>query len=161
LSNFKLISLFLNLTIKSKNTFNSFIVLFIQKTLQFIGGIVKENLHVNKYIFFSIYYFSFLSILFFNVIGLLPYSVTATSSFIMILNYSFSILVGLNIIGFYLHSFKYFNQFLPEGVPLFIAPVLVIIELFSNVIRIFSLTVRLFANILAGHSLLKILIGVS
>jgi F-type H+-transporting ATPase subunit a len=151
----------LELVKNTGKTFNSFISLFVQKTLLFIAGIVKENLHINKYVFFSIYYFSFISILTFNVLGLLPYSVTATSSFIMILNYSFSILVGLNIIGFYLHSTKYFNQFLPEGVPLFIAPVLVIIELFSNVIRIFSLTVRLFANILAGHSLLKILIGVS
>lgn len=156
-----ILSSFIELNNRTFKVLNIFLILFVQRTLTFISGIIKENLHISKYAFFSIYYFSFLAILTFNVIGLLPYSITATSSFIMILNYSFSILVGLNIIGLYLHSTKYFSQFLPEGVPLFIAPVLVVIELFSNVIRIFSLTVRLFANILAGHSLLKILIGVS
>jgi ATP synthase subunit 6 len=141
--------------------FSTLVFIFFQKLLFFIVGIIKENLTMNKFMFLPIYYFSFLSILFFNVLGLFPYSITATSSFILILNFSFSILIGLHIVGFYLHSTTYFNQFLPEGVPLFVAPILVIIEMFSNVIRIFSLTVRLFANILAGHSLLKIMIGVS
>jgi F-type H+-transporting ATPase subunit a len=140
---------------------NSFINMIINKIFFFIQTLIKENLQTSFYMFFSIYFFSFIVMLTLNLIGLLPYSITATSSFVFILNYSFGVLVGLNILGVYLYSSKYFNQFLPEGVPLFIAPVLVIIELFSNVIRIFSLTVRLFANILAGHSLLKIMIAVS
>ena len=140
---------------------NNFINLIINKIFFFIQTLIKENLQTNFYMFFSIYFFSFIVMLTFNLIGLLPYSITATSSFVFILNYSFGVLVGLNVLGVYLYSSKYFNQFLPEGVPLFIAPILVVIELFSNIIRIFSLTVRLFANILAGHSLLKIMIAVS
>jgi ATP synthase subunit 6 len=140
---------------------NNFLSLILNKSFIFVYNLIKENLQTTFYMFFPIYFFSFIVILVLNLLGLLPYSITATSSFIFILNYSFGMLVGLNILGVYLYSSKYFNQFLPEGVPLFIAPVLVVIELFSNVIRIFSLTVRLFANILAGHSLLKIMIAVS
>ena len=140
---------------------NDIVNLIINKIFFFIQNLIKENLQTRFYMFFSIYFFSFIVMLLFNLIGLLPYSITATSSFVFILNYSFGVLVGLNILGIYLYSSKYFNQFLPEGVPLFIAPILVVIELFSNIIRIFSLTVRLFANILAGHSLLKIMIAVS
>jgi len=152
---------FIRLNILNCTLSNLNIYLIFQNSIYFIVGIMKENLNLKKYIYFSIYFFSFLSILVFNILGLLPFSITATSSFAFIINYSFSMLVGLHILGFYIHSTKYFNQFLPEGVPLFVAPILVLIELFSNIIRIFSLTVRLFANILAGHSLLKIMIGVS
>jgi len=154
----KFINIFTNSDSDKRNLIS---ILFIKKSFSFIVNLIKENLQTTTYLFLPIYYFSFLVILTLNLLGLLPYSITATSSFILILNYSFSILIGLNIICVYLYSVKYFNQFLPEGVPLFIAPVLVLIELFSSVIRIFSLTVRLFANILAGHSLLKIMIGVS
>jgi ATP synthase subunit 6 len=140
---------------------HNLITVIVSNIVNFITSIVRENFFLNRHPFFSIYYFSFISILVFNAIGLLPITVTVTSSFVFILNYSFSILVGLNLLGGYIHLTKYFNQFLPEGVPLFIAPVLALIELFSTIIRIFSLTVRLFANMLAGHSLLKIIISVS
>lgn len=160
LDNFKITLNFLKMH-AIKDYSNNFINLIINKSFFFIYTLIKENLQTTFYMFFPIYFFSFIVILLLNLLGLLPYSITATSSFIFILNYSFGILVGLNILGIYLYCSKYFNQFLPEGVPLFIAPVLVVIELFSNVIRIFSLTVRLFANILAGHSLLKIMIAVS
>jgi ATP synthase subunit 6 len=161
LDTYKLLVKVFALQLATLDKFNTLIFLFFQKLLFFVVGIIKENLSMNGFIFLPIYYFSFLSILSFNVLGLFPYSITATSSFMLILNFSFSVLIGLHVIGFYLYSTTYFNQFLPDGVPLFVAPVLVIIEIFSNIIRIFSLTVRLFANILAGHSLLKIMIGVS
>jgi F-type H+-transporting ATPase subunit a len=67
--------------------------------------------------------------------------------------------IGNNIIGLCFHKEKYFLLFLPEGVPILIIPLVIIIEYVSYLSRIFSLAIRLFANMMSGHILLKILIG--
>jgi ATP synthase subunit 6 len=73
--------------------------------------------------------------------------------------FSFLIFVGINIRSILDKQTTFFSLFLPSGAPLIIAPFLVIIEIISYVARVFSLAIRLFANIMAGHTLLKILIG--
>ncbi len=94
-----------------------------------------------------------------NLLGMIPFSITITSHLIFTLSYALAFFFGINIIGINYQKEKWFKLFLPEGVPLFIIPALFIIELVSYFARVISLSVRLFANMLSGHILLKILIG--
>jgi len=128
----------------------------------FVNNIIYDNLQIGPIVIYTPYlYFVFNLIFFGNILGLLPFSITITSTFILTLFISSTSFIGINIIGWVLHGIKIFKIFLPKGVPLYIAPMLVVIEVFSYLIRVLSITVRLFANILAGHALLKIVIASS
>jgi ATP synthase subunit 6 len=105
--------------------------------------------------------FIFIFILTSNVIGLIPYSFTNTSSLIYTLYIALSIFLGIIIIGVTQQKYEFFNFFLPAGSPFILTPLIAFVELFSFASRVFSLAIRLFANMMAGHTLLKILIGFS
>lgn len=109
--------------------------------------------------FFPIINFIFLLLVSFNFTGLIPYSFTITSLLIVTLAISVMLQVGINLLGIYTHKIKFLNLFLPSGTPLLISPLLIIIELVSYFARILSLAIRLFVNMMAGHALMKILIG--
>lgn len=96
---------------------------------------------------------------FFNIIGLLPFTAALTGQFIFAFYFSIMYFVVNIIVGVLHHKNKIFNLFLPKGVPLFIVPALIIIETISFFSRVLSLAIRLFANIVAGHILLKILVS--
>lgn len=96
-----------------------------------------------------------------NLIGLIPYSFTVTSHLIVTFTLAFSIFIGINIITFKLHGFKTFSLFLPSNTTFFLALLLVPIEFISYIAKPISLGVRLFINLMAGHSLLKVIIGFS
>jgi F-type H+-transporting ATPase subunit a len=102
-------------------------------------------------------YSLFCFVLFANLIGNIPYSYAVTTSAVVALGLSFTIFIGVTILGFYTHKLNFFSFFLPEGTPGYLVPMLVLIETISYLARAVSLGVRLFANIVAGHSLLKIL----
>jgi ATP synthase subunit 6 len=103
----------------------------------------------------------FLFILLNNLTGLIPYSFTVTSHLIVTFTLSFSIFVGLNIIGFKKHSLNMFSLIIPANSTIFLACVLVPIEFVSYLARPISLGVRLFINLMAGHTLLKVIVGFS
>lgn len=105
----------------------------------------------------QIYVFLFLFILFSNLLGMVPYTMTITSFAMLTFFLSFTVFIGINIIALTVFNTKIVTLFLPSGTPLAIAPFLVLIELLSYVARAFSLGIRLFANMLAGHALVKIL----
>ena len=109
-------------------------------------------------------YFPFLTvifcfILFNNLIGLVPYSFTITSHLIITFTLSFAIFIGLNIICFQRHGLHMFSLFLPANTTFFLALLLVPIEFVSYIAKPISLGVRLFINLMAGHSLLKVIVG--
>ena len=111
-------------------------------------------------------YLPFLSVVFMfiltnNLIGLVPYSFTTTSYISLTFFMSFSIFIGMTIIGFQKHGLNFFSLFLPANTGFFLALVLVPIELVSYIAKPISLGVRLFINLMAGHSLLKVIIGFS
>lgn len=124
-----------------------------------VKTIIKSNITTQGAKFFPILFFLFLFICFSNIYGLTPYSLTNTSSFVITFFLACTYFIGIGILSLSTSKWYSFNHFLPEGVPLVIAPMLVIIELVSYFARIFSLSIRLFANMMAGHALLKILIG--
>src|SRR6266576_1170081 len=92
-----------------------------------------------------------------NLISNVSYSFAVTASGVVSLGLSFTIFIGVTILAFYIHGIKFFSFFVPAGTPLGLVPLLVLIELVSYLARSVSLGVRLFANIVAGHTLLKIL----
>jgi ATP synthase subunit 6 len=94
-------------------------------------------------------------------VGLLPYQSTATSYIAVTFTLSLGMFISINIIGAAVNGPKIFGHAMPNGVPVVIAPFLTLIELVSYIARGFSLGIRLFANMLAGHALLKILASFS
>jgi F-type H+-transporting ATPase subunit a len=126
---------------------------------EFITNMVKEQVGEpgKKYLPFIFTIFTF--VLLNNVIGLIPYTLTPTSHFIVTMTLSCTIFIGVTIIGIIKHELHFLSFFLPPGAPLALAPFLVIIEMISYFFRAISLGVRLFANMLSGHCLVKILAG--
>jgi ATP synthase subunit 6 len=133
------------------------LVLFREQTFRFISNLIKENLNVKVILFFPIIYLTFLFILFANLIGMIPYSFTITSSAAVTFFFSSTFFIGITLVGYRSHRDALFQMMLPAGVPLVIAPFLIIVELISYIARVFSLAIRLFANMMSGHGLLKIL----
>jgi ATP synthase subunit 6 len=103
----------------------------------------------------------FIFILQANLFGLVPYSFTVTSQLLITLVLAFSVWIGKLSYGYYFHGFKLFSFFLPKGAPFIMVPFLIFIELIGFFMVIISLSVRLFANMMAGHILLKVLAGFS
>lgn len=101
----------------------------------------------------------FILILINNLIGLIPYSFSTTSHFLLTFSWSFAIVIGTVFLGLSIHNIKFLALFVPQGCPLFLLPLLVIIETISFIARNISLGLRLAANVLAGHMLLFILSG--
>jgi len=126
-----------------------------------IKGIVRSNTRLKRKEYFSALLFLFIFIFASNLFGLIPYTTTITSSFIVTFFLSSTHFIGINIIGIYRQRWHFLNLILPSGVPIIISPFLVIIELISYVAKVLSLSIRLFANMMSGHALLKILIGFS
>jgi len=90
---------------------------------------------------------------------MIPFGFTITSHIIVTFGLAFTFFVGINIIGVKRHGLHMLSLFLPAGAPLALAPLLVIIEIVSYSFRVISLALRLFANMMSGHCLLKILAG--
>src|SRR3954463_16469100 len=101
----------------------------------------------------------FIYILINNLIGMVPYSFAPTSHFILTFSISFAVVIGATILGFQVHSLKFFSLLVPSGCPLGLLPLLVLIEFISYLARNVSLGLRLGANVLSGHILLNILAG--
>ena len=116
---------------------------------------VKEQL--GKEIYLPFIYSLFIFILITNLVGNVPYSYTITTSVIVTIGLSFTIVTGVTILALYLHNLKFFSYFVPSGTPLALVPLLASIEFISYSARAVSLGIRLFANMVAGHALLKIL----
>jgi ATP synthase subunit 6 len=145
-----------------KYTFWNYLDFFKIQIFLFAENIVKANSSLKIQNWFLILFFTFVLIMGVNLIGLIPYVFTITSAFIITFTYSLIIFICINILGIYRTGFfKFFEMFLPSGTPLSITFLLILIELISYIARLFSLSIRLFANMMAGHTLLKILIGFS
>jgi ATP synthase subunit 6 len=90
---------------------------------------------------------------------MIPYGFTVTSHIVVTFGLALTMFIGINIIGVKTHGLHLFSLFLPPGAPLIMAPLLVFIEVVSYSFRVVSLSLRLFANMMSGHCLLKILAG--
>jgi ATP synthase subunit 6 len=126
-----------------------------------VRAMVRENLYVAKQQYFTVLFYLFFTLLLANLVGMIPYSFTITSSFIVTFFLALTHFLAINHLAVVKHGWNVMDLFLPAGAPLAIAPFLIFIEAVSYIARVFSLSIRLFANMLSGHALLKILIGFS
>jgi ATP synthase subunit 6 len=125
----------------------------------FLVTIIRENF-IKKGFFFMPYLFLLMSFLLVaNLLGMVPYSFALTSHFAITLFLSFLTFFSAVALGFQKHGVNFFSIFLPNGAPFLLAPFLIAVEFISYLARLFSLAIRLFANIMSGHTLLKILAG--
>lgn len=129
----------------------------LESSFASLKTIVSEQIGLYNEIYLPFIYSLFFFILFGNLISNIPYSFAVTSSGIVCLGLSITIFIGVTILALSIHGIKFFSYFIPVGTPLALVPLLVLIELVSYLARSVSLGVRLFANIVAGHTLLKIL----
>jgi len=118
------------------------------------GSVGPEGRH-----YFPIVFTLFTFVLISNLIGLVPYSFTITSHFVVTLLLASTVFVAVNIILFRNHGLHGWSLFLPPGTSLGLIPLLVPIELVSHIFKVIALAVRLFANMMAGHTLLKVIAG--
>lgn len=132
---------------------------FVEMMYEFVLNLVEEQIGAAGKKYFPLIFTTFTFLLFSNLIGMIPYSFTTTSHLIVTFTLSVSIFIGVTIVGFQKHGIHFFSFLLPPGAPLGLAPFLVVIELVSYSFRAISLGVRLFANMMAGHTLVKILSG--
>jgi F-type H+-transporting ATPase subunit a len=142
---------------------NKFIPTRLQQIIEMIfnnavelsySNIGKEGKH-----FISLIFVIFFFILLCNLIGMLPYSFTLTSHLIITFLLSLTIYLGFNLIGIKKHKMNFLKILLPSGANILLVPLLVPIELISYIFRVISLPVRLFANMMSGHTLLKVIAG--
>jgi F-type H+-transporting ATPase subunit a len=122
-----------------------------------LSSMVREQIGLSSEIYFPFIYSLFFFVLIGNLISNVPYSFAVTASGVVCLGLSFTIFIGVTLLALSIHGIKFFSFFIPSGTPLALVPLLVLIELVSYIARAGSLGIRLFANIVAGHTLLKIL----
>ncbi len=126
---------------------------------EFIANTLRQNAGQAGMQYFPFVFTLFIFILTLNLLGMLPYSFTVTSHIVVTFALAALVFVVVTVIGFIRHGFGYLRLFVPEGVPLWLMPLVVPIELISYLIRPVSLSVRLFANMMAGHTMLKVFAG--
>ncbi len=131
----------------------------VEIAYQFIADMVtnvsgKEGLRYFPFVF-SLFVF----VLFCNLLGMLPYSFTVTSHIIVTFAMAICVFIGITIIGFIKNGFGYLRMFVPSGVPAIMYVILTPVEIISYLLRPVSLSIRLFANMMAGHALLKVFGG--
>ena len=144
---------------KKKLLVPSKIQLITEMSYMFIAKMINNTAGSNAKAFFPFIFTLFMFVLFCNMVGMLPYSFTVTSHIIVTFALAASIFIGVTIIGFIKHGIRYLELFIPKGVPFYILPLIVVIEIISYLSRPVSLSVRLFANMMAGHTMLKVFGG--
>ncbi len=126
---------------------------------EFVANMVRDNVGTEGRRYFPFIFTLFIFILFCNTLGMVPFSFTPTSHIIVTFALAFVVFVGVTIIGFVKNGTGFLRLFAPSGVPMALMPLLVPIEVISYFVRPISLSVRLFANMMAGHTMLKVFGG--
>jgi len=125
----------------------------------FISSLINDTVGKEGKKYFPLVFSLFMFILFGNLFGMIPYSFTFTSHIIVTLALAMGVFIFVTILGFVKHGIKFFGFFVIPGLPFYMLPLLIPIEVISYLSRPVSLSVRLFANMLAGHTLLKVFAG--
>jgi len=154
--------LLINMLLSSKSTF--FMVpsrwqILIETFYETIANMLYDNLGIRGQQYFPFVFILFMFVLISNLIGLIPYSFTITSHLIITFSLALMVFIGVNIICVKEHGIHMVSLFLPPGTSLGLALILVPIEFVSYMFKPISLGVRLFANMMAGHTLLKVIAG--
>jgi len=153
------VTLLLLISIKNKSLIPSRLQSISEIFYEFISNMVSDNIGDKGRKFFPLIFTLFTFLLFGNMLGMLPYSFTFTSHIIVTFVLAIFIFLLVTLLGIFIHGFKFFGLFVPKGVPMLMLPLMIPIEIISYLSRPISLSVRLFANMMAGHTMLKIFAG--
>lgn len=154
-------TLFLTLAMRRQSLIPGRAQIFAESIYEFVASMIRENIGPKGRQYFPLIFTLFIVVFLGNALGLLPYSFTYTSHLIVNAALAFLIFLVVLAIGFYKHGFHFFSIFLPPGVPWWLMPLIIPIEVLSFLIRPVTLSVRLFANMIAGHIMLKVFAGFS
>jgi len=127
-----------------------------ESAYEFVHGIVTAQVGDEGKRFFPFVFTLFMFVLFGNMLGLLPYAFTYTSHIAVTFTLAAIVFVLITVVALALHGKKFFGYFFPEGAPLWLAPIIIPVEVVSYISRPISLSIRLFANMVAGHVMLKV-----
>jgi F-type H+-transporting ATPase subunit a len=130
-----------------------------EMSYEFIASMLKEGAGTQGMKFFPLVFSLFMFVLTANLLGMVPYFYTVTSQIIVTFALALLVILTVIIYGFIKHGFGFLKLFVPQGVPAILLPLVVVIEIISFLSRPISLSVRLFANMLAGHITLKVFAG--
>lgn len=126
---------------------------------EFVAGMVRENVGSEGRQYFPLVFTIFIFILFGNLLGLIPYSFTFTGQIVVTFALALFVFAFVTLLAFIRHGISFFKFFFPPGAPIVMAPLLIPIEIISYLTRPVSLSLRLFANMLAGHTMLAVFAG--
>ncbi len=152
---------FLTLAMRRKALVPGRAQIFAEGLYEFVANMIRENIGPKGRQYFPLIFTIFVVVLLGNMLGLLPYSFTYTSHLIVNAALAFLIFLVVVVIGFAKHGTHFLHIFMPPGMPLWLTPLIVPIEVLSFLIRPVTLSVRLFANMIAGHIMLKVFAGFS
>ncbi len=124
-----------------------------------VASALRDNVGVDGRRYFPFVFTLFMFILLSNLLGLIPFSFTVTSHIVVTFALAAVVFIGVTVIAIARHGLKFFTYFVPPGVPILLAPLMVPIEIFSYFVRPVSLSVRLAANMIAGHTMIAVFAG--
>ena len=148
-----------NLGSKKNSLLPNKIQLLAELSYTFVSKMISDTAGSKAKPYFSFIFSLFMFVLFCNMFGMIPYTFTVTSHIIVTFVLAAFIFIAVTVIGFIKHGFGYLKLFVPSGVPIVLLPLIVIIEIISYLSRPISLSVRLFANMMAGHTMMKVFGG--
>ena len=154
-----IITLFITISVNTRAIIPSRLQLLSELSYNFIAQLLKDTVGNDGRRYFPFVFTIFMFVLIGNMVGMIPYSFTFTSHIIVTFALAAVVFIGVTVLGFVKHGFHYFALLAPPGLPWYMLPILIPIELISYLSRPISLSVRLFANMLAGHTLLKVFAG--
>jgi F-type H+-transporting ATPase subunit a len=154
-----IVAVFLTVGIRKQAMVPGRLQSMVEMSYEFIANMIRDNVGTEGRRYFPFVFTLFMFVLFGNLLGMIPGTFTFTSHLAVTFALAAVIFVAVTIIGFARHGTHYFRMFFPHGAPLASAPILIPIELISYLSRPVSLSVRLFANMTAGHIILKIFAG--
>jgi len=123
---------------------------------EFVANMLRDNTGTAGMPYFPFIFTLFMFVLALNMLGMVPYSFTVTSHIIVTFALAAAIILGITVLGFIKHGPGFLRLFVPKGVPVILVPLITVIEVISYLTRPVSLSVRLFANMMAGHTMLKV-----
>ena len=153
------ITLFLTLTVNKKSLVPSRMQIISESIYSFIAQLLQDTVGEDGKKYFPFVFSLFVFVLIGNMVGMIPYNFTFTSHIIVTFALAAVIFIGVTIIALIKHKMHFFSFFVIPGLPFYMLPLLIPIEIISYLSRPISLSVRLFANMLAGHTLLKVFAG--
>lgn len=154
-----LATLFLTLGMRGRDLVPGRFQSMAEMSYEFVASMIRDNVGSAGRKFFPFIFTLFMFVLLGNLLGLVPYSFTYTSHIVVTAGLAIVVIVGVTIVGIIRHGFHFFTFFVPTGVPAALLPLMIPIEVISYLSRPVSLSIRLFSNMMAGHTMLKVFGG--